>query len=181
MTLDEIKQKVADLKARMPLNAQRLDVEAHTQAAFYVEVGELNTELKHLARISKNNLEFVKNKIKKDIRENPGKYGIAKLSNDAVEEACVISEEYQKAQTEATMDQYLADQAAVLLEAAAQRKSTLRDAVSLMLREYYMTAKDMYPEQRSIAKVNEDEVLKHRRELATQRLQDNKNEESEIE
>lgn len=178
MDSDLLKQKIASIKERMPLNGLRLDQEAYMQASFYTEVGEFAMELKNDARIAKDHLEFVKNKLKKDIRLDPVKFGISKLTNDVVEEICITHEDYQKALSDYSVAQYLADNSGVLLEAAGQRKSTLRDAVSLMLREYYMTSKDMIPEQKAMTKINEDEILQHRRSLAKTILTTNKEEET---
>lgn len=167
-----VRQKLGEFKNSLPVNRFELHIEVAGQAALYKDIGELFVYLKHAARIAKDHLDYVKAKVKHDIRENPGKYGVSKLSNDAVDEACLLAEEYRKALSDYSDAQYKADAAVVLLESAAQRKSSLRDAVSLYVHEYYNQDQDMPTERKALAEISENGVTSHRRRLAQQRTVD---------
>lgn len=171
-------EQIKEFKEKLPVNKHQLDVECSQQAPLYNEVGELVKSLKHSARVAKDHLEFVKAKIKDDMRRNPGKYGMAKTTVDAIEDACVVSEEYQTALTKYSEDQYLSDLGEVTLEATGQRKSLIRDAVTLFVHEYYMTSQDMSSQKREISNVSEEEILKHRRDTAQQRIQEDNEEDA---
>lgn len=168
----EIRAKLESFKKKLPVDRIRLDEEAVGQSALYGEVGELVTELKAEARIAKNHLDFVKAKVRSDIRKNPAQHDVAKPTIDSVEDACLLSTEYITALSDYSEKQHLADAGAVLLEAAAQRKSIIRDAVSLFVHNYYMTTQDMGPEKRVMNEVSEDAALQHRRRSASQRNKD---------
>jgi len=135
--------------------------------------------LKGEARIAKDHLEYTRGKISREIRSNPGKYGIAKLNNDIVIETYLTHDEYRKALTAYQEAQHLADLGSVLLEAVAHRKSVLRDAVSLFVHEYYTSTNDMTKQRQDCNEVAEDKVRQHRLANAKQRAEDNQEESQE--
>ena len=168
MSSEDIKKQLEEFKESLPIDSQNLDGECLSQADLYQRIGTFVMDLKQEARVKKNHLEFIIAKIKTDIRANPGNYVVAKLSVDAVDEACRINSEVIAAIQDHSDAQYIADCGIILKEAVEQRKSLIRDAVSLYTHEYYMSDK-MNSERKAIGVVTEDQVLKHRRQLANQR------------
>lgn len=176
--MDNIKEQLARFKAELPIDRDRLDEEVVGQASLYESVGSFVMALKRDARVKKEHLDFVKANMRSKIRGNPGAHGVSKPTVDAIEDASLTSSEYRKAFAEYSDAQYLADVGFVLLDAAGHRKSTLRDAVSLFVHQYYMSSQDMNPQRKAVAKVSEDEVLTHRQQLAAQRSEDTKEDNS---
>jgi len=179
MVPEEIKKQLEEFKTLLPIDSQNLDGECLSQADLYQRIGTFMTELKKDARVKKNHLEFITAKIKTDIRNNPGNYQIAKLSVDAVNDACQINAEVVAAIQDYSDAQYISDMGNILKEAVEQRKSLIRDAVSLYTHEYYMSDK-MGIERKELQPVTEDQVLKHRQMLASRREsteEDNRGEE----
>jgi hypothetical protein len=177
--MSEILETLNRFKNALPIDGTRLDEECLTQASLYHEVGEFVMSLKGKARVAKDHLEYTRGKVSRDIRSNPGNYGIAKLNNDIVIETYLVNDEYRKALTAYQEAQHLADTGSVLLEAVAHRKSVLRDAVSLYVHEYYTSTNDMTKQRQDCNEVTEDQVKKHRLANAAQRAEDNKEENQE--
>jgi len=174
---NEIREKLESIRARMPISRERLDEECVYQAAFYAEVGDFVSQLKHEARQAKDRADFVAADLRDKARKNPGSFGISKVTIDAIEDAVVIHPEYQKASKFYLDTQYLADCASVLLAAAEQRKSMVKDAVSLFVHEYYSTKQDLTPERKVMSTVGEQDIVELRRKNAAQRQEETQGEE----
>jgi len=171
-----IKERLDAIRARMPIDRMRLDEECVHQAAFYAEVGELVSELKRDYRVTKDRADYVAADLRHKARTNPGSFGIMKVTNDAIQDAVTIHPEYIKAQQEFLDAQYLAECASVLLVSAEQRKSMVKDAVSLFVHEYYSTRQDMTPEKNTLSNIGEEDITNLRRRNATNRETDNSGE-----
>jgi len=174
--LEDIRKQLEEFRKQLPIDRDRLESEAAGQASLYESIGSFIMDLKSEARVKKDHLEFVRADIRNKIRANPASYGLLKPTVDAVEDACQVNTEYRAALTDSSDAQHLADAGFVMLEAAGQRKSTLRDVVSLFIHQYYMSSQDMAPEKKSLSKVSEEEVLVHRQRIAVQRVEDTKEE-----
>jgi hypothetical protein len=100
--------------------------------------------------------------LKKDARQNPGKFGIAKITESALDEAIRVHGDYREAVKKYSEAQYLSDCASVLLTAVEQRKSMIKDVVSLTIHELYTAQQDMSSERSSLvkaeAKATEDDI-----------------------
>lgn len=177
--MSDIAETLDRFKNSLPIDGNRLDEECLTQASLYHEVGEFVMGLKGSARLAKDHLEYTKGKISREIRNNPGNYGIAKLNNDVVIETYLTLGEYRNALTDYSEAQHLADIGSVLLESVAHRKSVLRDAVSLYVHEYYTSTNDMTKQRQDCNEVTEDNIRRHRLANAAQRAEDNKEESQE--
>ena len=175
MDSKEILNKLAEFKKALPINKLDLDGECSRQAPLYTEVGTFVMEIRKQARDAKGHMEFIFSKLKHDIRESPGMFGVSKITGDSVIEAATIHKDYQEAFKEHSTAQYIADCAIIVKEAAEQRKSLIRDAVSLFTHEYYMGSKDMGA-SKAVGAVSEDQILDHRRRMAAQRVEDIKEE-----
>lgn len=173
----EIKNKLGEFRSKLPIDRLSLEVECSHQAALYDEVGEFVAELRKEAKLAKDNLEFVRARLSKEATINPGLFGISKVTVDAVVNAVLVTEEYRNALSVQTETQYLAELGNNLMDALEQRKSMIKDTVTLLVHQYYSTKQDMSPERRSVQKVSEDEVMAQRRELARRRAEENKQEE----
>ena len=178
---DEVLKKLVEFRNLVSVDKNDLDNAVQNQTFVYADIGDFAVLLKHEAKIAKNHLDFVKADTKKKIRESPGAFGISgKLTVDVVEEACIVTEAYQKALKEYSDLQYLADKAQVLKESAEQRKSLIRDGVTLFVHEYYSQSQDLSSEKHKLGKVSEEEVINHRRSLASDRKKEIAEEEYDL-
>lgn len=176
--MSALQDRLRELKTRLPIDRTRLDEECSGQAVLYDEIGEFVAELKRDARTAKDFLDLERSRVRRGIRENPGSVGIAKLTESALEDAVITHDDYRKALTAYTEAQYLADCANVLMTAAEERKSMIKDAVTLYVHEWYSTKNDLAPQKVELNKVTEDRINDLRRSSAADREQDAQREEN---
>lgn len=176
--MSALQDRLRELKARLPIDRTRLGEECAGQAVLFGEIGEFVSELKRDARTAKDFLDLERSRVRKGIRENPGGAGISKLTESALEDAVITHDDYRKALTAYTEAQYLADCANVLITAAEERKSMIKDAVTLYVHEWYSTKDDLAPQKVDLNKVTEDRINDLRRSSAAQREQESQGEEN---
>lgn len=175
--MSSLQDRLRELKAKVPIDRTRLDEECAGQAVLYGEIGEFVAELKRDARVSKDFVDQERSRLRKEIRENPQNYGISKLTESALEDAFTTNVDYRKALTAYAEAQYLADCAVTLLTAAEERKSMIKDAVTLYVHEYYSTKDDLAPQKVDMQKVTESEINNLRRQAAAEQQNDAQREE----
>lgn len=171
-----LSDRLREFKARLPINRTRLDEECAGQAVLYNEIGEFVAELKRDARTAKDNVEFEHSQLRKKFRENPGAFGIAKLTESSLEDAVVTDPQYRQALSAYAEAQYLADMASTLIAAAEERKSMIKDAVTLFVHEYYSTKDDLAPQKSTLIEVTEESINKVRRQSALDQQNDSHSE-----
>lgn len=171
--MSQLSERLHGFRDRLKIDGSRLGEECLGQAVLYNQIGELVAQVKYASRIAKDTLDFTEARLKKEARANPGLFGIQKVTESALEEAVKTHDEYRSAQKEYGDLQYLADCATVLLTSAEQRKSMLKDSVSMAIHELYSTQHDLSQDQNQLvsaqAKVNEEDVMNIRRANARAR------------
>lgn len=164
--MSEYSIQLEAFKKQLPVDRTQLGEECLNQPTLYWQIGELVSGIKSNARIMKDNLEFVTARLKKDARQNPGMFGIAKVTESALDEAIHVHNDYRDAVKKYSEAQYLSDCASVLLASVEQRKSMLREAVSLTIHELYSAQQDMSGDRAALLKaesnVTEDEIRQAR-------------------
>lgn len=166
--MSALQERLRELKARLPINRTRLDEECAGQAVLFNEIGEFVAEIKRDARSAKDLVDLERSRLRKEIRDNPGQFGVAKLTESALEDAVNTHADYRKALTTYTEAQYLADVANILVTAAEERKSMIKDAVTLFVHEYYSTKDDLAPQKTNMTQVTEDSINNLRRRTAVE-------------
>jgi hypothetical protein len=178
MTSEEIKDKLDKFRFQLPIDPNGLHEECVRHPVLYEDIGSFVMELRNDARLAKNHLEFVAADIKRSVRANPAAYGITKANNDTVEEAAKVDKNYVAALKNYSEKQYLSECGMVMKESVEQRKSNLRDAVTLFVHSYYHTGQDG-PSKEMLGSVVEDGVMKRRQELMDNTVRDNCEEEND--
>jgi hypothetical protein len=144
----------------------------------------LVAEIKRDARAAKDTVEFTEAGLKKEARQNPGKFGIAKVTGDSVNEAVRVHDDLVDVKTKYSEAQYLADCAGVLLVAAEQRKSMIKDSVSMAIHQLYSSHHDLSKDQHALTRaegeVNEQDINDLRRSNASAREQESKQELTDV-
>jgi hypothetical protein len=137
MSEEELILYIEALRPRLLIDRNALDVECQKQAAFFEEVAGLLPALKCAAKVAKGHFEFVRAELEVDVRRNPAKYMLEKVTDKALASMVVVQADYQNAQKA----QYSAEERANRLEACvmsvADRKSMLRDLVVMWEKDYY--------------------------------------------
>lgn len=125
------------LRARLQINQYDLDVECVNQPHLYDEVGQMATEARGVARKLKSDLDLVRAETSAKIRKNPEEFVSGKVTEGSIESAIIMDGEYQKALRYYEDAQQVADAFNVLQSAVEQRKSMIKDLVSLFVYSYY--------------------------------------------
>lgn len=176
--MSTLQDRLRELKTRLPIDRTRLDEECAGQASLYNEIGEIVAELKRDARTAKDFVDRERSRLRKEIRENPGLHGISKLTESALEDGVNTHPDYIKAQQNYAEAQYLADLSATLVTAAEERKSMIKDAVTLFVHEFYSTKDDLGSAKANMQAVTEDQINQIRRQAAQEQQTDAQREEN---
>jgi hypothetical protein len=162
---------INDLRGRLQINQFDLENECVNQPELYDEVGQLATEAKSFARSAKDNLDYTRAMVESEIRKNPESFGVVKVTESSVDAAVTIDQRYVDASRKYIDAQRLSDSLSVLQSAAEQRKSMIKDLVSLYIYSYYQKQQsaDMGGERKNVESSTVDEIVAKRREMASQR------------
>lgn len=90
---------------------------------------------------AKAELELTEAELDREIRQNPMKFGIDKLTEKTVESCTVSSQRYQKALLNAIKAKHDLDVAEVAVETLNHKKYGLQDEVRLRLSDYFSEPK----------------------------------------
>ena len=133
-TIDDYIKKI---KNRLPIDQFNLNEECIKQPDLYADVGILAAELRDEARKSKDLFDNTCAELKTDIRNDPEKFGIKKVTEGSIAETLILCEKYNTDQDIYREADLISNKVSVLLAAVEQRKSLLRDLISLYIHSYY--------------------------------------------
>jgi len=137
---DEDREVLEGFRERLPLDRIELEKECCDQAIVYDEIGSWVAEIRSRAKTAKEHVSFVEADLSLKIRKNPANFGLPadkKPTEGTIVSTVTIHEDYQKAVGDYIEADRFANEVAVLLTAAEQRKSGLRDLVRLYINNYY--------------------------------------------
>lgn len=129
-----------DFRMRLPLDRLELEKECCDQAIIYDEIGSWVAEIKSRAKIAKEHVSFVEAELSLKIRKNSADFDLPvdkKSTEGTIMSTVIVHEDYQKAVSDYLEADRFANEVAVLLVSAEQRKSGLRDLVRLYVNNYY--------------------------------------------
>jgi len=128
---------IRGFRKRIVIDPENLVEMCRDQALLYDDIGEVATDWKEKTRSQEKAIEFIKSDLRHKIRANPEVYGIAKITESAIESVVPLQLEYQEALEKLSKLKMISDRLYILLESAAQRKSMLREIISLYVSRYY--------------------------------------------
>lgn len=135
---NEDREILADFRERLPLDRLELEKECCGQAIVYDEIGSWAAEIKGRAKTAKEHISFVEAELHLRIRQDPESFALPlKPTVDAVKAVITVHKDYQIAVSDYIEADRFANEVAVLLASAEQRKSGLRDLVRLYVNNYY--------------------------------------------
>ena len=160
--------QLEELRIKLPIDQHNLDEECRNQAVLYDGVGDLAMNVRTEARQAKEHLEFTKADLSTKIRKDPSKYGIDKVTEASIDAVIRLQKEFEDANKEAIEAAGISDAFGVLLSAVEQRKSMLKDLVSLYIYQYFNTKQDLDLQRTTqrIDAVTEDEITEFRNRKA---------------
>lgn len=121
----------------MYIDENALDIEFLEQPSLMARYSKMLADARLEKDLAKERLELVKAEISLDIRDNPDKYALEKVTDKAVE-ACVLAEDsYKDAQKEYNDANYEVNLFQGVVNAIEHRKSALENLVRLYGQQYF--------------------------------------------
>jgi hypothetical protein len=119
------------------IDDQLLDVEWCEQPEKMVKYCSIMAEAEKTMDLAKEKLEAVKAEIDKDVRSNPAKYGLDKITDKVAENTVVLQDQYKEASTAYINAKYEFKMAQGAVKAFEQRKDALENLVKLHGQSYF--------------------------------------------
>jgi hypothetical protein len=129
--------KESNYENDMYIDETALDVEFLEQPSLVVKYSRLLAEARQERDLLKEALDLKKAEINLDIRDDPGKYNLEKITVDAVEACILMEDDYITAQKEYNNARFEVDLLQGVLNALEHRKSALENLVRLYGQEYF--------------------------------------------
>ncbi len=126
-----------DYEKDMNIDPNSLDVEWLEQPNLMIKYGRVAAQTKLDMDKAKEKLEVVKAELDKDIRLNPEKYGIIKLTEGVVTSTILLQPEYKEASEAYIEASYEANMARYAVQAISDRKDALENLVKLHGMQYF--------------------------------------------
>ena len=166
---EEMTTKLNEIREQLPIDQYQLEIECMGQPALYAEVGELASLARADAKTAKEHVDYVYADLSSKIRKDPDAYKLVKTTEDSIKSAVLLQPEYQDAVKASIEAARIADSLGVLQTATEQRKSMIKDLVSLFVYSYYSSNKEMTGEKTAVEKVTQEDIVRARVERAGRR------------
>ena len=127
--------KVEDIE--LEINQEQLDREWLIQPLYAEAASRELSDARFSLDKAKSELDVVRAELDVEIRKNPEKFGIPKLTEKAVENTIVLCEEYQKAKEKVAAAAHEVGVLSALVTALEHRKKALENLVSLFGMSYF--------------------------------------------
>ena len=124
-----------------------LDVEWLDQAMLFMRYARHAAEARKTFDETKQELDIVRAEIDKDIRENPDKYGLEKVTEGAIQSTLLTNKKYWAANQKVLDAKYEFDMASNAVSAFNMRKEALENLVKLNGQQYFagpQVPRDLY-------------------------------------
>jgi len=121
----------------MYIDENALDIELLEQATLMIKYSQLLAEAKQSKDLAKEALDLKKAEIDLDIRDDPEKYQLEKVTENAINNCILMEEDYQTAQKEYHDANYEVNVLQGVVSAVEHRKSALENMVKLFGQNYF--------------------------------------------
>jgi hypothetical protein len=159
---------IQDVKRQIRIDPSDLVEECINQPALHQQVGEAVVAAKELVKKAKENLAIKVAEIDTVIRkDSPKTFGLEKFTENAISNILIVNPYIKEAKEQLLNAETLFDSLEVLKETIKDRKSMLRDIVSMELDSYY-TDSDISRKRQNIAG-DQERIAQLRREKSEQR------------
>lgn len=144
----------------MYIDENALDVELLEQSSLMVKYSTLLAEAKQERDLAKEALDLTKAEVDRDIRNDPDKYELPKITEPVVSGAILMQDEYQEALKTLHDANFEVNVLQGVVNAIDARKSALENLVKLYGQEYF--AGPVTPHDLSELRKERQENLHHR-------------------
>jgi hypothetical protein len=114
-----------------------LDVEWVEQPALMMKYARLAADARKYLDQKKEALELLRAEIDKEIRQNPTEFGIEKITENAVQNTIITTEQFREANQKVINAKFDVDIAQAAVIAVSQRKDALENLVRLHGQQYF--------------------------------------------
>jgi len=129
--------KESDYELDMEIDADELDVECLNQPALMLKYSTKLAQALQVKDLAKEALDYMKAQIDKSIREDPEKYGLAKITETAVANAILEEKQYRDSVSKVTKASFEVNVVQGAVRAVEQRKQMLENLVKLHGQSYF--------------------------------------------
>ena len=126
-----------DYENDIQIRQDELEMEWLDQPSLMFKYAKNAAEMRRLLDLSKEKLDLAKAEIDKEIRTNPEKFGIEKITETVVANSMLATFKYKKANEEFLNAKYEVDVAQAAVVAMSQRKDALENLVRLHGQQYF--------------------------------------------
>jgi len=126
-----------DLDKDLAVDPMLLDEDWLRQPGLYMKYSAMAADAQKRRDMAKEKLDVVKAELDKDIRNNPSKYGMDKVTENAVAMTIPSQQAYKDASTELIEAGYESNMLQAAVRAFDHRRSALENMVKLWLGSYY--------------------------------------------
>ena len=114
-----------------------LDIECLNQPSLMLKYCRLKAELDKNEDLARDNRDLIRSEIDKEVREDPEKFGIGKLTEGAITSVVLSDERYGKANQDYINAKFEAKVAAGAVRSFDQRKNMLETLAKLHGQQYF--------------------------------------------
>lgn len=126
----------------LAIDPHLLDEEFLKQPVLYMKYGELSAKANFERDQAKEKMEAIKAEIDSDIRSNPNKYGLGKITEGSISATILTQQKYKDALTEYNNKNLDSSRIQTAVRAFDHRKSALENLVKLWIGEYFSTPRE---------------------------------------
>ena len=126
-----------DYEKEIRIDETALDVEWLEQPRLFMKYAQHLAEMRKRLDAAKEQLDLVRAELDKDIRMNPDKYEISKITETVVSNTIITQPEYREANKEMIDAKFEVDIAMAAVRAFDQRKDALENLVKLHGQQYF--------------------------------------------
>ena len=126
-----------DFEKDINIDEQALDVECLEQPRITLQYAKWVADMERKKDRAKERVEVMKAELDRDIRNNPDKYGLTKITEGAVQNTIILQPEYREAQEAYIEAKHESDIAKAAMRAVDTKKAALENLVKLFGLSYF--------------------------------------------
>lgn len=126
-----------DYEATIKIDESALDIECLDQASLMLQICKLQSHLEKEEDLARENLDFVKANLDMEIRTDPNKFGVDKVTEGAIKSAILSNDSYKQASNAYINAKYENNVAKGAVRSFDQRKTMLEVLTKLHGQQYF--------------------------------------------
>lgn len=132
-----MQEREFNYEEELSINPDALDVEWLAQPSLFMKYAEAASEARHAMDEAKENVDLVKAEVDREIRQDPGAFGLEKTTEGSISAAVLCHERYQEAIEKYNQSRFQNDLLMNAVRAFDQRKVALENLVKLHGQSYF--------------------------------------------